>query len=127
MPHGLTLRGKEYGPNCTYEAVKEARDYVVKNGSMLIVQNTYRTSGHSKSDNDLYRSQAEIDAWRARCPILRFKNYLLENKIYTQEAIDAMDKEATAIIDAAVAFSKDSPEPSLDTLLTDVYAERDWR
>jgi pyruvate dehydrogenase E1 component alpha subunit len=105
-----------------YEAVREARDYVVKTGPMLIVQNTYRTSGHSKSDNDLYRSQAEIDAWRARCPILRFKNYLLENEIYTEEAIDAMDEETTAIIAAAVAFGKDSPEPSLDDILTDVYA-----
>jgi len=105
-----------------YEAVKEARAYVVKNGPMLIVENTYRISGHSKNDKDLYRTQEEIDAWRAKCPILQFQNYLLENNIYTEEAIDAMDSEAAAIIEAAVAYSKDSPDPSLDTILTDVYA-----
>ena len=105
-----------------YHAVKKARKYVVKHGPMLIVQHTYRISGHSKSDGNLYRSKEEIAAWQAECPILRFKRYMLDNGIYDEAAIAAMDKEATAIIEAAVQFGKDSPEPPLDAILTDIYA-----
>ena len=105
-----------------YDTVKRAREYVVKNGPMLIVENTYRTSGHSKSDGNLYRSKEEIAEWRGKCPILRLKKYLLENEIFTEEAIDKMDRETTAILEAAVEYGKNAPEPSLDTILTDVYA-----
>jgi len=105
-----------------YDTVKHARDYVVEHGPMLIVENTYRISGHSKSDGNLYRTKAEIAEWREKCPILRHKKYLLDKEIFTAEAIDEMDKETTAIIEAAVAYGKASPEPSLDTILTDIYA-----
>ena len=105
-----------------YETVKKAREYVVKNGPMLIVENTYRITGHSKSDGNLYRSKEEIAEWRAKCPILRLKKYLIENEIFTEEAIDKMDKDTTAIIEAAVEYGKNSPDPALDTILTDVYA-----
>ncbi len=105
-----------------YKTVKEAREYVVKNGPMLIVENTYRTSGHSKSDGNLYRTKDEIAEWKAKCPILRLRKYFVENKIFTDAECDAMDKKATDIIEAAVEFGKQSPEPPLETLLVDVYA-----
>lgn len=105
-----------------YEVTKKARAYVVKHGPMLIVEDTYRISGHSKNDADLYRSQEEIEAWRERCPIQRLRNYLIENQFFTEQAIDEMERETTALIEAAVQYAKDSPDPALDSLLTDVYA-----
>ena len=105
-----------------YNAVKEARDYVAKNGPMLIVENTYRISGHSKSDGNLYRTKEEISEWRGRCPIKRFSEHLIEKGLFTQEEIDSVDEKTTALIDAAVEFGKSSPDPSMDTLLTDIYA-----
>ena len=105
-----------------YQTVAQARNYVAKNGPMLIVENTYRISGHSKSDGNLYRTKDEIAAWRAKCPIIRLTKYLLDNQLFTQGEIDAMDEKTTDIIRAAVEYGKNSPEPSLDTILTDVYA-----
>ena len=105
-----------------YDAVREAREYVVKNGPMLIVQNTYRISGHSKSDGNLYRTKEEIAEWREKCAIKRFSKYLLENRLFTQGEIDGIDGSTTAIIDAAVEFGKNSPDPPMDALMTDVYA-----
>jgi len=105
-----------------YETTKEAREYVVKNGPMLIVENTYRISGHSKSDGNLYRTKEEIAQWRGKCPIIHFIEYLLKEGLFTREEIDAMDGKTTAIIDGAVEFAMISPNPSLDTILTDVYA-----
>jgi len=105
-----------------YNAVKDARKYVVENGPMLIVQNTYRTSGHSKSDGNLYRTKEEIAAWRKKCPIVRLRNYLLEEHIFDEKALEQMDEKTTQIIQAAVEYGKAAPEPSIDTILTDVYA-----
>ena len=105
-----------------YNTVKKARKYVAENGPMLIVEHTYRTSGHSKSDGNLYRTKEEIAEWRAKCPIARLKKHFIDKGIYTEEAINKMDEETTAIIDAAVEYGKNSPEPTLDTILTDIYA-----
>jgi pyruvate dehydrogenase E1 component alpha subunit len=47
-----------------YDTIKGAREYAFANGPVMVVENTYRISGHSKSDSNAYRTQAEIDSWR---------------------------------------------------------------
>jgi len=47
---------------------------------------------------------------------------MLECKLFTQEEIDAIDKKTTTVIDEAVTFGLNSPEPSLDSIMTDIYA-----
>ena len=43
------------------EATRFARDYVIKNGPMILEMVTYRYSGHSMSDPDTtYRKRAEV-------------------------------------------------------------------
>ncbi len=105
-----------------YDTVKKARRYVLKNGPMLIVENTYRISGHSKSDGNLYRTKEEIDAWREKCPIKRFREYLIENEVYTAEELDAMAAKAKQDIDDAVEFAKASPQPLVEDVYEDVFA-----
>lgn len=106
-----------------YKAVSEARKYAVAgNGPMLVVQNTYRITGHSKSDGNLYRSKEEIDYWRERCPIKRFRAELLKTGRFTEEQLDAISAAAAARIDAAEEFAKASPEPRVEDVYTDVYA-----
>ncbi len=106
-----------------YDTVKKAREYALKNGPMLIVEHTYRTAGHSKSDQNLYRSGEEINWWKERNPILRFKNYLIENKVFTKDQIDEMDQKTAGQIEAAVQFALSSPSPDPDDVLDCVYAE----
>lgn len=106
-----------------YNTVKEARKYVVENSSpMLIVENTYRISGHSKSDGNLYRTKEEINAWKKKCPIKYFRQYLLENNIFSDRQLDEMIEETKKIIEEAVDYAKNSPDPSVETILDDVYA-----
>ena len=59
-----------------YDTIQKAREYVLKEGPMLVVENTYRISGHSKSDGNLYRTKEEINAWKEKCPIKQFRSYL---------------------------------------------------
>ena len=105
-----------------YDAVMEAKKYVKKNGPILIEAKTYRWLGHSKSDANVYRTKEEIAEWKEKCPIKRFRAYLESNKIFTAKELDAMEKQAEDDIEKAVEFAQNSPYPSLDTILDDVYA-----
>lgn len=106
-----------------YRTAREAREYVAGgNGPMLIVENTYRISGHSKSDGNLYRTKEEIESWKKKDPIQAFRGYLISSGAASAEELDAIEKAADKAIDEAEEFARSSPEPRLDDLLNDVYA-----
>ncbi|NLW40670.1 MAG: thiamine pyrophosphate-dependent dehydrogenase E1 component subunit alpha [Tissierellia bacterium] len=106
-----------------YKTVKEVAEYVRNgNGPVLIESRTYRWLGHSKSDAQVYRTKEEVEEWKAKCPIKRLRNYMLENNFASQEELDKIEKKAVEDIEKAVEFANQSPEPPLETLTEDVYA-----
>lgn len=54
--------------------------------------------------------------------IKRFKSLLIELNVLTEEQAAVLQEEAKQEIEASVEFAKNSKEPSIDTLLEDVYA-----
>jgi acetoin:2,6-dichlorophenolindophenol oxidoreductase subunit alpha len=100
-------------------AVRRARS---GEGPTLVENVTYRWRGHSKSDRNLYRSQAEIEEWMQRCPIQKFKQLLVGSGIMTEQEVEAIDGTAKLTIDQAAEGAVQMPEPSLDTLEDEVYA-----
>jgi TPP-dependent pyruvate/acetoin dehydrogenase alpha subunit len=104
-----------------YHSALEAREHVRTEGPMLIVANTYRWMGHSKSDAQAYRSKEEVEEWKKKCPIARFRKLLIEKKLFGAEELDAVDAEARQRILEAVAFAEASPEPPLEYATADVY------
>jgi pyruvate dehydrogenase E1 component alpha subunit len=128
----LTKRAAAYGMKsfecdgndvlAVYETTREARRYVLENGPCLLLEHTYRTSGHSKSDRNLYRSKEEIAAWEAVNPVARFSNFLLERGLFTQDEINAADKSTTDIIDEATEYSLAAQNPSVEGVLDNVFA-----
>jgi pyruvate dehydrogenase E1 component alpha subunit len=105
-----------------YQEACKAKEYVKKNGPMLLVLNTYRYMGHSKSDANVYRTKEEINEWKQKDPIKRMKEYLLANKVFDETELDKMEADAARQIEDALKFAESSPLPSLDTVLDDVYA-----
>ena len=106
-----------------YDAVKEAKAYVKKNGPALVVAQTYRYLGHSKSDANKYRTKEEIAQWREKDPIPKFRKYLADNGICTEDELVKLDEQGKQDIEAAVAYAQGCAEPTLDDLLSDVYAD----
>jgi len=106
-----------------YRATRQARQYARSSGPILLVANTYRIMGHSKSDACTYRDKAEVEYWRERCPILRLREYLLAEGVCTEDELTAIEEQADSDIRAAVEFAEGSPDPSVDTVMEDVYAE----
>lgn len=91
-------------------------------GPALVVCDTYRWRGHSKSDRNRYRTQEEIEAWKNKDPIPRFANQMVNENILTQDEIEAIESQAESEIEDALEFAENSPEPSLDTIEEGVYA-----
>lgn len=130
----LAKRGIPYGIHtvevdgndvlAVYETMREAREYVItKKEPVLMIEHTYRTSGHSKSDKNLYRSQDEIKIWLERNPAERFREVLLENHVFSEEELNAMDHRTTEIIEDAVAYAKTGPVPAPEHVLEHVWSD----
>ncbi|MDX1412629.1 MAG: thiamine pyrophosphate-dependent dehydrogenase E1 component subunit alpha [Candidatus Promineifilaceae bacterium] len=91
-------------------------------GPSLVVNNTYRYRGHSKSDRNRYRTQDEIEEWQRNDPILRYRKVLVSEGIFDDQELDAIKDAAYEAIEKARQFAEDSPEPAVDTILEGVYA-----
>lgn len=119
------IPGKSIDGNNAVEVFEEtvkAREYVKENGPMLLVCETYRQSGHSKSDANVYRTKDEMAFWKTKDPIILLSKYLVENKYFSEDELVAFDKQTNSQIETAVEFAKSSPYPSMDTIMDDIYA-----
>ncbi len=84
---------------------------------------TYRFRAHSMFDAQLYRDKAEVEAWRAKGPIVRFQSWLMQNGIAHEADIAAIEAEVAGEIAEAVAFAEAGTWEPLETLTRDVYAD----
>ncbi|WP_298678498.1 pyruvate dehydrogenase (acetyl-transferring) E1 component subunit alpha [uncultured Lentibacter sp.] len=95
-------------------------------GPYILEVKTYRYRGHSMSDPAKYRTREEVQKMREeRDPIEHVRTMLLQGKHATEEALKDIDKEIKAIVSASADFAKESPEPDLSELWTDIYATQD--
>ena len=102
-------------------AVERAR---AGDGPTFLEIRTYRFKGHSMSDPAKYRSREEVQKMRdERDPINNVRDLLVTGKHATEDDLKAIDKEIKATVNAAADFAKESPEPALEELYTDIYAE----
>ncbi len=101
----------------TRQAVERARR---GEGPTLIEAVTYRLTGHMFGDTQPYRSREEVESWRARDPLLVARRRLGERGV-SGEAVERVDAEVEAEIQAAVAFARSSPEPPQTEATLDVY------
>jgi pyruvate dehydrogenase E1 component alpha subunit len=107
--------------NATAEAVVLAR---AGKGPCYIEAETYRIQGHMEFEKELlaggtYRTQAEIEAWRARDPVTRFGDRLVKSGIATAPELADMDARVARTVAEAVEFSQAS-EPADPTLVFDL-------
>ena len=56
-------------------------------------------------------------------PIGMYRKYLTENKITSVKSLDEMDEQVMDEVQKAVEFAEASPEPTMEDLYKDVYAD----
>jgi 2-oxoisovalerate dehydrogenase E1 component len=102
------------------EAVRRAR---ALEGPTLIEARTYRTRPHAEGMRDAgYRTQDEIEAWKARDPIAMLRAHALADGLATEAELDAIDAEIVAMVAEGLKFAQESPFPDASTASTHVFA-----
>jgi pyruvate dehydrogenase E1 component alpha subunit len=92
-------------------------------GPYILEVMTYRYRGHSMSDPAKYRTREEVQEMREkRDAIEHVRQLLLTGNHATEDDLKKIDKEIKDIVNEAAEFSKESPEPALEELWTDIYA-----
>jgi pyruvate dehydrogenase E1 component alpha subunit len=91
-------------------------------GPAYLVCNTYRFHGHHAGDPLNYREKEEVERWRLQDPIEHAKRVALETRAMTEAEIADLEQRIEAQIEEAVVFAKNSPDPTVDQLMTDIYA-----
>ncbi|MFI6368560.1 thiamine pyrophosphate-dependent dehydrogenase E1 component subunit alpha [Nocardia sp. NPDC050630] len=101
------------------EAVARAR---AGDGPTLIEAVTYRYKGHSKSDQNLYRTREEIDEWRGKDPIIQFEQTVLEAGTLTETELETVRNDVRDALRAAIRAGNDAPPSRADELMSAVFA-----
>ncbi len=120
MP-GITVDGTDFF--AVYEAagevIKRARE---GGGPTLLECKMVRFFGHFEGDAQTYRAPGENEDNRANHDCLKiFRAKVTEAGVLTDAELDAIDKEAQALIEEAVQEAKAAPLPGPKDLTTDVY------
>lgn len=90
-------------------------------GPVFLEYRTYRFRAHSMFDPELYRDKAEVEAWRQRDPIRGYRARLLADGLLDAAGVQALEAEAAAEVEAAVAFAEAGSLEPVEDLLRDVY------
>jgi 2-oxoisovalerate dehydrogenase E1 component alpha subunit len=139
----VAARGEGYGmpgievdgtdPLAVYEVISEAaRRARAGDGPTLVEAKTYRLTAHSSDDNDrTYRGREEIEEWRAKEPLPKFRQYLLDQGIATEEELGEIKARIDREVNDATDYAETAPEPSADDTLKHVFASEEekaqWR
>jgi pyruvate dehydrogenase E1 component alpha subunit len=109
-------------------AVKEAGEKAVAHcragkGPYILEMMTYRYRGHSMSDPAKYRTREEVEKIKTEKDAIEHVRDLLVNAgLASEDDLKAIDKKIKDIVNASAEFAKDSPEPDVSELFTDIYA-----
>jgi 2-oxoisovalerate dehydrogenase E1 component alpha subunit len=105
----------------TRAAVERAR---AGQGPTLIEAMTYRIGAHSTADDDSrYRAGPEVDAWRARDPIVRYRTYLLAAGVIDETFVAGCEDEANRWVATIRSEVTALGSPAADELFDHAFSD----
>ncbi len=130
--HGYNIPGYIVDGNDVMEVFRFASEAVARaragEGPTLLECKTYRWEGHVVGEaaflgEDAYRPTAEVEAWKLKCPIIRYQQFLVSGGKIDKVELDRIDKETTAELEDAIMFARESELPDVSEVTDDVYAK----
>jgi len=103
----------------TQTAIQRAR---AGDGPTLLECKTYRWRGHSEREAMEYRPPEEVEAWKAKCPIERLTQRLMDEGALTESRIEQIDQEVLDEIQTALEYADQAAFPEPQETVEDVYA-----
>jgi len=118
---GLIVDGQD--ALAVYEAVSTAATRARQgNGPTFVEAKTYRYCDHQEDYVFApYRPREEVNAWRARDPIVLFSNRLHESGYLDHGELDEIETQVRTEVAAALTFAKESPWPDSADLLAQLF------
>lgn len=124
--YGLQVDGND--ALAVYKAVSDAVDRARRGeGPSVLECETYRMGHHTTADDATrYRTSDEIETWKKKDPVLRFKKYLESKKIWDETKEAALLKSAEAMIQEEIEAYETTPPPNPLNMFSDNYAAAPW-
>jgi TPP-dependent pyruvate/acetoin dehydrogenase alpha subunit len=117
---GVTIDGNDV--LAVFETAKEAVARARSGGGPTLIELlTYRITGHSRRDPCLYQPEEERKQALVNEPIGRFAKVLLAKGVADQKALDAVQEDVKAEVEAAVTKAMADPEPLPEDTLKDMF------
>ncbi len=99
-------------------AIEDAR---AGKGPTLIEVETSRLAGHFMGDAEAYRPEGELDALRAKDPIIVMKKLLLEEGVLSEQEDEQLTNQAKQKVDEAIEFARSSDYPEPEEAMEKVF------
>lgn len=108
-----------------YQATKQALEKArAGKGPTLLELYTYRMGDHTTADDSTrYRNKDELETWRKRDPVVRFRNYLLGLGVLTPALDEKITNECVARVEKAVLAYESMPAPSPNDMFDYLFAQ----
>lgn len=108
-----------------YAATKEAVERARKGeGPTLIEAVTYRLGAHTTSDDpSIYREDQEVEEWLKKEPLIRFKKYLIERGLWSEEQEEALVQEINDHVAESFKKVENSGQVPLEDIFKYTYEE----
>jgi len=119
---GVRVDGND--PVAVYNAARTAIERArAGDGPTLIEAMTFRFNGHLLGDMGEYIPKPEYAAAVAADPYPKYRQWLADNNHATSAALDKIDSQVEAEVEAAIKFAFDSPLTDVSEIDRDIYAD----
>ncbi len=110
-----------------FNTIKGVRDYCLEHQRPYLIEcMTFRMRGHEEASGTKYVPSALFEEWSQKDPVMNYEQFLVQQNIMDQTAVEAIRTEFRAYIESELKDAFESPDIQPDTTeeLADVYAKR---
>ncbi|TXL67553.1 pyruvate dehydrogenase (acetyl-transferring) E1 component subunit alpha [Cerasibacillus terrae] len=121
---GIQVDGMD--PLAVYAVTKHARERAVKGeGPMLIETITYRYGPHTMAGDDptRYRTSDLDTEWEKKDPLVRFRRFLEDKKLWSEEEENKVIEQAKADIKEAIKKADKYPKQKVTDFIGNMFEE----
>lgn len=121
---GIQVDGMD--PLAVYAVTKQARDWALEgNGPVLIETVTSRFGAHSTSGDDptRYREQESFDYWEVRDPLIRFRKYLTEKGLWSEDKENELIEKVKEDVKNSAKEADQAPKQKVSDFLKNMSEE----
>ncbi len=108
-----------------YKATREALERARGGGGVTLIEAmTYRLGDHTTADDARrYRDEKEVEAWKARDPLIRTRKYLEARGLWDDDKQSKLEAKAKAVVSEVVKAAEGIEAPTFEDIFDHTFAE----